>query len=57
LKDKTDTNRTDKTSSTPVPEPNKKDPAVTDSDDVEELSDTDLEQVSGGGDGGSTWTP
>ncbi len=57
MKEKTGTYRNDQTSRTPAVEPEKKDPATADPNEVEELSDTDLEQVSGGGDGGSTWTP
>ena len=52
-----DCNGTDHTIRTSTIEPDSKVPLTSEPTGADELSDAELEQVSGGGDGGSTWNP
>lgn len=57
MKDKNEYYSTDQTNPVKNAEPSPNDPLASETNSADELSDTELEQVSGGGDGGSTWIP
>jgi bacteriocin-like protein len=57
VKDKNDYYSTNQTDHTKSADPDRKDTVNSETTSADELSDTELEQVSGGGDGGSTWIP